>query len=85
MQHQQPHADLKNFLARYFDLSSAEMAAVVQKFSSRTIKKHGYVLRQGAVCKDLVFVKRGCLRMYYVQDETENQQRALVATGQFFS
>jgi CRP-like cAMP-binding protein len=71
MQHQGPDADLKNFLAQYVDLPPAEMEAVVQKFNSKTLIKYGYLLRQGAVCKDLVFVRKGCLRMYYVQEDVE--------------
>jgi len=32
------------------------------------VKKNNYLLRQGDTCKEIVFVQRGCLRLFYIKD-----------------
>ncbi|MEP7127862.1 MAG: Crp/Fnr family transcriptional regulator [Chitinophagales bacterium] len=64
-------AALKKFLAGYVNLSSAEMDSIVSKFKEKTVKKNEYLLREEQVCKDLIFVEEGCLRLYYVADGVE--------------
>ena len=41
------------------------------RFKSKTISKGNFLLKQNATCKDLVFVEKGCLRLYYIKDEIE--------------
>lgn len=63
--------DLKSFLNRYAAFSEAELETIVNKFERKDIKKNSYLLRQGDTCKDLVFVRKGCLRLYYLNDDVE--------------
>jgi CRP-like cAMP-binding protein len=63
--------ELKRFISQYVSLSEEELNAVVSKFKSKKIKKNGFVLREGEVCKDLIFVQSGCLRLYYMADDIE--------------
>jgi CRP-like cAMP-binding protein len=63
--------DLKKFITQYVTLSEPELESVCTKFKSKIVKKNNFLLRQGEVCKDLVFVKKGCLRLYYMKDEIE--------------
>lgn len=65
------YEDLKKFLLNYAHFTEAEIEAVVQKFKYKKYKKNDFVLTKGNVCKDLVFVERGCLRLYYTQDDVE--------------
>src|SRR5688572_30108555 len=62
---------LRQFIARYVTLSDEEMEDVAARFRSKVVRKNGYLLRQGDICKDLVFVKNGCLRLYYLKDDIE--------------
>lgn len=62
---------LKKFIAQYVNLSAAELEDISNKFKYKTIKKNGYLFRQGETCKDLVFVQKGCLRLYYLKDGVE--------------
>jgi CRP-like cAMP-binding protein len=64
-------ADLKKFIGKYVNLSDAELEDIANKFKSKLIRKHDYLLRQGETCKDLVFVQKGCLRLYYLKDDME--------------
>lgn len=65
------NTDLQQFLSNYAQLSEKELETIASKFVSRQIKKHSFLLRQGDTCKDLVFVRKGCLRLYYLKDGIE--------------
>jgi CRP-like cAMP-binding protein len=65
------HTDLRNYLIQYADLSEGDLEYITDRFRSKAIKKNQYLLRQGDICKDLVFVQKGCLRLYYIKDDIE--------------
>jgi CRP-like cAMP-binding protein len=63
--------DLKNFISRYVTLPEEALEQVAGKFKTKTIKKNDFLLKHGEICKDLVFVQRGCLRLFYLKDQIE--------------
>jgi CRP-like cAMP-binding protein len=63
--------DLKDYLRKYVDLSEEEAIHITDQFRIRLIKKNEFLLKQGEVCKDLVYVQKGCLRLYYIQEDIE--------------
>ena len=65
------NTNLKNFILKYVNLSEVELEEITNKFKSKVVKKNNYLLRQGDTCKDLVFVQKGCLRLYYLKDDIE--------------
>jgi CRP-like cAMP-binding protein len=65
------YTDLKKFISKYVALSDVELEDITSKFKSKLVKKNDYLLRQGDTCKDLVFVQKGCLRLYYLKDDIE--------------
>jgi CRP-like cAMP-binding protein len=64
-------SELKKFIALYGDLSDQELAEIARNFRKKSVQKNEYLLRQGDVCKDLIFVQSGCLRLYYIHDGIE--------------
>lgn len=64
-------ANLKKFITSYVALSDNEVDAIVTRFKSKAVKKNDFLLKQGETCKDLVFVQKGCLRLYYLKDDIE--------------
>jgi CRP-like cAMP-binding protein len=62
---------LEKFITKYVDLSEVELAGITGKFKSKLVKKNNYLLREGDTCKDIIFVQKGCLRLYYVKDDIE--------------
>lgn len=62
---------LHKFILQYVNLPETVLEEVTSKFRSKTIKKNNYLLRQGDTCRDLVFVQKGCLRLYYLKDDVE--------------
>jgi CRP-like cAMP-binding protein len=65
------HAALKKFISRYTTLSEEALDQVAGRFKSKTVKKNDFLLRAGEVNKDLVFVEKGCLRLFYLKDDVE--------------
>ena len=65
------HSDLKQFLSKYIELTEGEMDDIVNRFKTKEVKKNDYLLKQGNICKDLVFVQKGCLRLYYLNHDIE--------------
>jgi CRP-like cAMP-binding protein len=63
--------DLEKFISKYVTLSADELDIIADKFKSKVLKKGSYLLKHGDICKDLVFVQKGCLRLYYVKDDIE--------------
>lgn len=63
--------DLKKFIAEYIDLTDKELKEITDKFRTKSIKKNEFLLRQGKICKDFIFVLKGCLRMYFIKDGIE--------------
>ena len=65
------NTELEKFFAQYVNLSDTELEDITSRFKTKVVKKNSYLLRQGETCKDLVFVQRGCLRLYYLEDDIE--------------
>lgn len=63
--------NLKKFITKYVSLSEVDLEDIASKFIQKTIKKNDYLLKQGNTCKDLAFVQKGCLRLYYIKDDIE--------------
>ena len=62
---------LRQFITQYVSFSDQELEDVSGRFRSKVLRKNDYLLRQGEICKDLVFVQKGCLRLYYMKDDIE--------------
>ncbi len=62
-------AELKTFINQYVRLGETELDDIVNRFRRRKVKKNDLLLKEGAVCKDLIFVQEGCLRLYYIANE----------------
>lgn len=65
------YTDLKQFLLKYAGFSDEELEDIVCRFKAKNIKSNEFLLAQGDVCKHLLFVQKGCLRLYYVKDDVE--------------
>ncbi len=63
--------NLRTFISKYAIFSDNELEAITTRFKSKVVKRNHYLLKKGDTCKDLVFVQKGCLRLYYLKDEIE--------------
>lgn len=64
-------AELKIFLNEYASIPEEELEFIISKFKRKKIKKNDFLLQEGEICKDLVFVQSGCLRLYYIHEGIE--------------
>ncbi|HOZ87282.1 MAG TPA: Crp/Fnr family transcriptional regulator [Bacteroidia bacterium] len=62
---------LKDFFNNYTDFSEKDLALISGHFKPKSIKKGKYTLKEGEVCKDLLLLKKGCLRLYYLHEGVE--------------
>jgi len=63
--------ELKNFINNYVKLDDAELDDIVGRFQKRQVGKNDFLLREGDICSDLVFVQEGCLRLFYLTGDVE--------------
>ncbi len=64
-------ATLRTFFEQYGTLPEKDMDELINKFELKTVKKGEFVLTPGQICNKLFFVKKGCLRLYYIADQVE--------------
>jgi CRP-like cAMP-binding protein len=60
---------MTDFIGGIIKLTPAEMELVIPLLKYKQVKKHEFILQEGEICKDVFFVAKGLLRMYYVDDK----------------
>lgn len=63
--------ELKAFISNYVSMDEAELDYIAGLFKPRKLKKNEFLLQQGTICSDVVFVQEGCVRLYYVDEDVE--------------
>ena len=60
-----------DFIGSIIKLTHAEKELLTPILKYRQVKKHEFILQAGEVCKDVFFITKGLLRMYYVDSKGE--------------
>lgn len=60
------------FFEQYLPLSQSEKEAIQSKFTYQSIKRRGYILEAGNLCRYYTFIASGCFRMFGI-DENGNE------------
>lgn len=60
------HGSLLAFMSSTFPLNDKEIEELCALFTERKIKRRGFILHQGDVCKHVTFVVSGCVKMYTI-------------------
>jgi len=60
-----------NFFEQYGKISKEGVKELSSKLNLNTASKGELLLTYGQVCKDIYFVNKGCLRLYYIADGIE--------------
>jgi CRP-like cAMP-binding protein len=66
-------SSLIQHIKNYISLSDEEVAIVLKYFKPLHADKKRLLLKEGEVCRNLYFVEKGCLRMYFVNDKGTEQ------------
>ena len=69
--------ELKKNIEQFVPISDEEFEQFVGKLEFKTYGKNEYLLKQGEICTQVIFLTKGCFRYFYNNDGNEK-------TGQFF-
>lgn len=63
--------DLHDFIASIISISEEEYLEIANCFRTKSVKKGEFLLKEGEVCSEFIFVRTGCIRMFYMSDHLE--------------
>jgi CRP-like cAMP-binding protein len=69
---------LTNHIKKFVQLTEADERLVNTAVSVKTVKKKHFLLEPDHVCKELYFVSKGCIRLYFINKKL-NEQTTLFA------
>lgn len=76
---------LIGYFTNYFPLNKKEREVLAACFSERKIKRKGFLLQQGDVCKHYNFVISGCFKMYAVDEDGKEHNLQFAAENDWIA
>ncbi|WP_431164866.1 Crp/Fnr family transcriptional regulator [Tenacibaculum halocynthiae] len=67
------NSNLVEYIKRYISISDSEIELFQSHLKIKRVKKKGFLLNEGQVCKSRYFITKGCLRLFYI-DTKGNEQ-----------
>lgn len=78
-------AQIINSFKKYFPLTSQEKDELLSRFSERKVKRRGFILQSGDVCKHFSFIEAGCVKMYVVDKAGKEHNLQFAAEGDWIT
>ena len=72
---------LRNSVNSHVGMSKDEFNLVTTFFTPKKLRKRQYILQAGDICKWLIFLERGCLRLYSLDDDGKEHVLWLAIEG----
>ncbi|MCC9168971.1 Crp/Fnr family transcriptional regulator [Pontibacter harenae] len=69
----------------YFPLDEKERVELSERFNERKIKRRGFILQQGDVCRHFTFVVSGCFKMYAVDQASKEHNLQFAAENDWIT
>lgn len=64
--------NFKTFINTYTQLSDGTFENnILTCTKTKTAKRNEYILREGEICKEFIFITKGCTRLYYLPNDNE--------------
>lgn len=60
---------LRQNVTKHVDLNDEEWLTFHQYFKPKQVKKRAFILKEGEICKFEAFVKKGCFRLYHIDQK----------------
>lgn len=76
---------LIKYFKKYFPLNEQEREELTGRFTERKIKRRGYILQQGDVCRHFTFVVTGCFKMYAVDQSSKEHNLQFAAENDWIA
>lgn len=77
--------NLVQHIRKFVGLTDSEVQVLNQYIKSHKLKKKAYLLHEGKICRDLYFVEKGCLRMFFINKKTVEQITQFALDGWWIS
>lgn len=65
--------NIHQVISNYIEISEEEWTYYSSMFRVIEIKKKSTILNQGSVCRDIYFINKGLLRMYFADNDGEEK------------
>jgi CRP-like cAMP-binding protein len=72
---------MKTFFQNLNMLTAGELGQIDKYVSTRLLKKGDFLIREGMVCDEIVYVRSGTLRSFYISDQGEEITYCLTFEG----
>ncbi|MDC1161882.1 Crp/Fnr family transcriptional regulator [Tenacibaculum sp.] len=64
---------LIEYIRRYISISEVEIDTFQSYLKPKKIKKQEFLLKQGQFCKSRYYIKKGCIRLFYIDNKGNEQ------------
>lgn len=68
-----PIDQIKKAISNYIEVDDLEWADYAQDFNLKSVKKKELILQQGRICNTIFFVRKGLLRVFFVDADGEEK------------
>ena len=65
--------NIKKVISSYIEISEEELLDYFSKFRVKECKKKDIILTEGKICRDVFFVEKGLLRIYFMDSDGEEK------------
>ena len=79
------HNHLFRHVRKFLDLSESDELSINSYFNRLHLKKKEFLIQEGKICKDLFFVEKGCLRMFFINNKAVEQVVQFAIDGWWIS
>jgi CRP-like cAMP-binding protein len=76
---------LLTHMSSAFSLSDKEIDELISLFAERKVKRRGFILHHGDVCRHFTFVVSGCLKMYAIDPAGKEYNLEFAAENEWVS
>ncbi len=79
------HNTILQHIRKFIDINQFEEETIQEYLESSHFKKKEFILSEGKVCRNLYFVEKGCLRMYFTNKKGVEQITQFALEGWWIS
>ena len=76
---------LTELIQKKIKLNEEQLSSILSCFKPMSIKKNSILLEQNTIANQLFFIKKGCLRLYYVNEEGNISTRFMAFENTFLT
>lgn len=77
------HEQLAAYIRNEISVTDEQLNVILSRFTLLSVKKHQILLSEGEVNQRVLFVCKGCLRIYFIQEDGQEATRYLAFENQF--